>query len=55
MICEIKHYDNDPKPYAMWVDGEFIGSYSTIMEAVSYYEGLLRKERRKENESSPCV
>lgn len=37
MICEIKHYEGEEKPFALWVNHEFIGDYETIQEAVKVY------------------
>ena len=47
MICEIKHYPNEPKPYALWVNNEYIGDYETIQEAVKVYEKILKSRGEK--------
>ena len=49
MTCEIKHYPTEEKPYGMWVNGEFVGSYNTVGEAVAVYEKMagFNRERNK--------
>lgn len=42
MICEIKHYPDEEKPFALWVNNEYIGDYKTIQEAVKEYEKILK-------------
>ena len=48
MMCEIKHYEDDELPFGMWVNGEFVGSYKTIAEAVKVYEHIAGMDKVKE-------
>ena len=47
MTCEIKHYPGEPKPYGLWINGEYVGDYDTMEDAVKEYEKILKEKGEK--------
>ena len=47
MTGELKHYDGEEKPWGLFVNGEYIGSYYTIQEAANAYDRMLKGEKSK--------
>lgn len=45
MVCEIKHYPGEDRPYAMWVNNEYVGDYQTMQEAAAAYEKMLKGKK----------
>ena len=43
MVGEIKHYDDSEKPWGLFVNNEFIGSFATLQEAAKKYEQMAER------------
>lgn len=48
MIGELKHYEDDKKPWGLFVNNEFVGSYGTLQEAAQVYEHMLAMDRKED-------
>jgi len=47
MIGELKHYEREEKPWGLFVNEEYIGSYDTLQEAAEVYERMLAKDKKE--------